>query len=505
MKNNRSFEWPAKKYGTLMNIDTDALTYFSRTYGGDLSDIEKKCNDYFERYVNSGISDLIYNIDGNVPTDTCEWRGDFYTRKEERGIAVDYSENEGIKILWHVYKETDVDPYSIWLSRAWESGMRPWLSFRMNDVHYACSPTGHSEFFYKAKDNGWMVGDYHSPTSWYGYALDYSVPEVRRHFLDIISALTQKYDAFGIDLDFHRTIRCFKELDESNAEYMTEFLRDVNGVLKQAEKKWGHPWRVMIRLCQSVDLARKYGFDIETLVAEKLVDAFVPASYWGSTDNAIPIWEWKHICPNDVPIFWGIEANTINFRHLINADSVAGYMLTADAAGADGMYQYNTFGAPWAWKLGTVEDAYSVPVRRFLTTQNDFKVVNYNEYEPHYFPINVAPNADAEHKMTVGELKTNEDILVFVGVDPEDKGEQLRVFFNGKETKPLGKSGKSYMEKYYPDFYEEQKTGRYPWRIYTYRVPKAACEGMDGVATLNFVCPEECNVYYAEIANGNIE
>ena len=107
--------------------------------------------------------------------------------------------------------------------------------------------------------------------------------------------------------------------------------------------------------------------------------------------------------------------------------------------------------------------------------------------------------------MTVGELKTNEDILVFVGVDPEDKGEQLRVFFNGKETKPLGKSGKSYMEKYYPDFYEEQKTGRYPWRIYTYRVPKAACESMDGVATLNFVCPEECNVYYAEIANGNIE
>lgn len=113
MKNNRNYNWPADKYGTLMNIDTDALTYFSRAYHGDLSDIEKKCNDYFERYVNSGISDLIYNIDGNVPTDTCEWRGDFYTRKEERGVAVDYSENEGIKILWRVYKESDVDPYSI--------------------------------------------------------------------------------------------------------------------------------------------------------------------------------------------------------------------------------------------------------------------------------------------------------------------------------------------------------------------------------------------------------
>ena len=294
--------------------------------------------------------------------------------------------------------------------------MRPWISFRMNDVHYANSPSGHSKFFYKAKRNGWMVGDYNHPRNWYGYALDYAVEEVREHFLGLIAEQTQNYDAFGIDLDFHRIIRCFKTLDESNCVYMTDFLRKVRAIADQAESKWGHPWRIMVRLTSRVDWAKLYGFDVRLLAKEGLVDAFIPSAYWSSTDSDIPISQWKE-ASGGLPVFWGIEVNTVNMHHFITGDTVAGYMLGADAAGADGMYQYNTFNAPWAWNLGTVEGAKANPTRRFVVTMNDIPVpLGYSELEPKYLPLPVAAGGKAEIGVNVGDVNTNEPLLVFVGV-----------------------------------------------------------------------------------------
>ncbi len=85
--------------------------------------------------------------------------GGRYNRTEEDGQPVSYKDHPIGKVIHAVYTEQGYDPIRVWMTLAKENGMRPWLSFRMNDVHYANEPLMHREFFYTARDNGWMIGD----------------------------------------------------------------------------------------------------------------------------------------------------------------------------------------------------------------------------------------------------------------------------------------------------------------------------------------------------------
>lgn len=509
--NMRDYTWPAAHYGTLMNIDGDALGNFSREINWDYSDIEEKCRTYFNRYVDSGISDLIYCLDTAVPCKTRDWGGSKYIRKVERGLPVSYLKYWIYAGEYRIFNETDCNPYHIWLDLAWQNGMRPWLSFRMNDIHFASGPTHHSEFFYRARDNGWMVGDYKNGKTWYDYALDYSVPEVREQQLAFITEMLEEYDAFGIELDFTRSMRYFRDENPENLEYMTDFVRKVRMIVKHAEKKWGHPWRVMMRLCSRPERAFGYGFDLKTFAREGLADAVVPSSYWGSTDNAIPISEWQEIFrPYNIPVFYGLECHTVNWWHFVSPEADAGYCISAYAAGADGVYQFNQYGVPWAWKLGVEKEARKMPVRRFLTVMNDVPVQGYKEWEPHYLPVDVSEGKDAALSMTVGKLEDKDRVLVFLGLKssegktPDEAAAALRVSIDGHDCIPLGRTGLSYIEKDFPEIYEREKNAKYPWRIFTYEVPGSVVAPLGKTVELRFSSDAAISVCYAELANGEL-
>ena len=482
------------KFGTLMNIDSDALAHFLNTVGWEPEGMREKIDRYFDRYENRGISDLIFNLGPCVPSTADEWAGARYLRREEQGLPVDYSQNKIAKASHLLYTELGLDPFAVWLNRTRRAGMRPWISFRMNDVHYANEPTGHSAFFYRAKANGWMVGDYHHPRNWYGYALDYSVPEVRDHFLAIIEEQTQAYDAFGIDLDFQRTIRCFRENSPKNRIYMMDFLRRVREILNRAEQKWGHPWQVMLRLCTRVKWAYNYGFDVACLAREGLVNVFVPSAYWGSTDSNIPISEWKALCPPEVSV-----------------ETVAGYRLMAAAAGADGFYQYNTFGAPWAWKYAAAEDARKEPLRRFLTVMNDIPVpLGWSEPVERYLPLEIPAGGTATLDILTDRLGKTEQICLYVGLlstsglTADEVAAQVSVSIDGVLCAPLGRTGTSYLEYHYADRYAEQENGRYPWRIFTFKVPPEKRGAIGTKPVVAFSSPSAAKVCYFELANGKI-
>lgn len=506
------FRWPAK-FGTLMNLDSDSVYYFAEAMGWNFDNAAAKLHNYFKRYIGSGITDLIWDVDGIVPRKDPdgEWKGNRYQRREENGIAVDYAgKHDTTEAIYRLYFEEGVNPVAIWLRECWENRIRPWVSFRMNDVHCANAPTGHSDFFYLAKRKGWMVGNYHDGNRWYGYALDYSVPEVREHFLSYIAEVTELYDAFGIELDFQRTLRCFRDLDSKNCKVMTEFLRQVDAIRKKAETIWGHPWRVMVRLCERPEWAKLYGFDVEAWVRGNLADAIVPSGYWGSTDSAIPIGEWRALCGGGIPVFWGIEAHTVNMLHLTNADAVSAYYLSAKASGADGLYQFNLFGAPWAWGLCSEDAAYAIPTRRFLTAMNDVQVPGWYEYVPHYLPLSVRPGTAVCHSVTTGKLKTGEDIILHIGVladedgkTPADAAEALNVKLNGVPCEYLGVTGESFLEKHYPDTYREQERDRYPWRIFSWRIRETNRQRLTGErVTAVFSAAIPLQIDYFELANG---
>ena len=102
-----------------------------------------------------------------------------------------------------ILHERGLDPYAVWIARAREKGISPWLSMRMNDVHNAPNRKDyqHSTFWVEHPE-------YHRgpPDSkhWQDRALDYGIPEVREHAMSFIRELLERYDPDGIELDWMR-------------------------------------------------------------------------------------------------------------------------------------------------------------------------------------------------------------------------------------------------------------------------------------------------------------
>ena len=114
-----------KDNGTVLNIDNDALYHFMRRrdFKVDPAELENEVIKHFnERYLNAGLSDILYNIDGCTPCKTREFQGDKYLCKEERGVAVDYSENKKLRAAYDIYAKTDVDAFGIWIELCRKNG-----------------------------------------------------------------------------------------------------------------------------------------------------------------------------------------------------------------------------------------------------------------------------------------------------------------------------------------------------------------------------------------------
>lgn len=212
-----------ERKGLALNVDPDAIYYmlnkpkFKVDGKWNVDNLEAKAIEHFnDCYTDCGISDLFYNIASAAPyasddPDLYDKIDKYYTT-EENGIEVDYTMEEDLIASWMVYENTYVDPYQVWFEQCRLNGINPWLSFRMNDAHYTTAPTGHSPFAYKARENGWLIGNLRTPY-WYSnkctsssyrnyeYCLDYSVPQVREYFLKEIEDRLSTYDCYGIELD----------------------------------------------------------------------------------------------------------------------------------------------------------------------------------------------------------------------------------------------------------------------------------------------------------------
>ncbi len=243
-----------------------------------------------------------------------------------------------------------------------------------------------------------------------------------------MAEITENYDAFGIELDFSRTIRCFKELGHHNIPIMTDFLRQVRALCDRAAEKWGHPVRIMIRL---------------------------------------------------------------------------------STRGADAVYLYNLFGVPAAWRIASSpEEALKVPVRRYLTTMNNFRPKGYKEREAVYLPVTCSVATAAQVTFSTGTLDTEKTTLLCLGIKSgegktnEEAAAALTVTVNGTGCLKE-KSGLSCLEKYHNQRYEEAIAKHYPWRIFTYRVP-AECDLTGNAVTVRLTADEAVSVHYAELINGDI-
>ncbi len=374
-------------------------------------------DDYFKYILDTGVTDIAvcpFEQNSLVPTesDGITWMYEKYNWTEENGVPVDYSKYEG---LYKVYTEMGLDIFEIVYGKIKDAGVRPWLTFRMNDVHYGSESAAYirSDLFYEAKENGYMLGNKYG---YYATGFDFSHERIRQVMLDYIEELALRYDVFGLQLDFIREIFCFDYINNDDCtEIMTQFVRDVKAIVEKAEVKFGHPIKLSVRFGRSIEHNKVFGFDAESWVKEGLVDVLVPSPRWEVTDSAVPVEEWKNLAGDNVAIWAGMESRMTN-KSKVTADYVKGYSAGFYAKGADGVYFDNFYqlgsDGPSIW--GFERKDLTQGVRKYVVTYQDIVPEGMSGYKP--LPLSLK-NQKEELVVCMGEVNNTETVHLILAME----------------------------------------------------------------------------------------
>ena len=245
-----------------------------------------------------------------------------------------------------------IDPYKIWIRRSREKSISPWLSIRMNDVHFITTKN------YFRTCNFWRehpelrrdMEECKPNIGWERYAFDYSKEPVRQFHFAIFKELVDRYAPDGVELDWMRFTRHLTPGQErEQAHIITQFIRDCREYANDAAKRCGHPISLGVRVPTRPEVAFCLGFSPVEWAEEGLVDLIVATNFCGANDYDIPLDEWFRIIGKANPDVLVLPCAT-NCLHPYPEYSVAEEM-TMDyyrswcsimySRGAKGIYLFN--------------------------------------------------------------------------------------------------------------------------------------------------------------------
>lgn len=312
------------------------------------------------QYEGTDVTDYVFNISHEasaIPSRTRTCYAEKYLRTEENGLPVDYTKN-ACKTAYHIWNVLGLDLYQIWINACRSININPWFSLRMNDRH------GHhlwpqpmyiySDFFYAHMEEYSRIHG-RKTEFWQDRGRDFLIKEVRHEVLDYIGEMLERYDLYGLELDFQRQFNCFPPgHEEEGREVMLGFVKDVKAIITGAEKQWGHKIKLSIRCHQNPRTCYELGFDILKYAKLGLIDLYVAAPNFLSSDSNMPIGFWKKMLePYGVEVAASMEAmikaspncaaeyGTLDTYHSV--ESLMGMAGYAFSQGADKFYLYNVF------------------------------------------------------------------------------------------------------------------------------------------------------------------
>lgn len=225
-----------------------------------------------------------------------------------------------------------------------ERGVSPWISLRMNDVHYNDNLDNP---FHGAL---WRRPELFRDTGgYYARALDYAHPEVRDTYRDLILETLRRYDIDGLELDFMREPYLFRDgEEEAGAAILREWLRGVRRLVYDESVRRGHPIYLGVRVPSRIEVAQSWGLDAVGWAKDGLVDLVVATPRWATLEYDMPLDEWAQALQGtDVTLAGGLE---ILHRPLPSGNptsvtkvQAAGAAASVLFAGADVVYLFNYF------------------------------------------------------------------------------------------------------------------------------------------------------------------
>ncbi len=350
------------------------------------------------------------------PTDKHLWGGRMFPL---------YRYNDGAGWRWKrlnmIYEDYKLDHVQMFIDQTKKHNIRPWATFRMNDCHPSKTPTA---LKVEAIEGGMVVGNEYG---YYRHCFDFSYPNYRNALRDVIKDAVDRYDWFGVELDFTREPYCFDYKNNPDChKIMTEYVREIKEIVTNAEKRVGHKIQILIRVPATPSTCLEFGFDIKTMAEEGLIDAVNPSPRWAHSDSGIPIKEWHELVNYKIPVLAGIEQMNVDFT-VTSLEMIKGYIAAFYGQGADGISLYNYFNSytpPSAWDIS--KDVALEGKRQFVVTDQDCFAYPENRYKP--LPLEIS--GKVELPLEVGLIKANDSACVIIDFEG-DAMPTLTV--NGKE------------------------------------------------------------------------
>ncbi len=170
---------------------------------------------------------------------------------------------------------------------------------------------------------------------------DYSKAEVRSHYLGILREACRRYDLDGVELDWLRYPKFFRD-GEVNAAVLTEFVREARTILDEAAKRYGHPLRLVTRVPDGPARARELGLDVEAWLKAGWIDAVIAGNGFTFGSNALD--QWVTLAHRHrVPVYGVIERMPRGFTRYGSPETLRAAAATLWARGADGLYTFNFY------------------------------------------------------------------------------------------------------------------------------------------------------------------
>ncbi len=296
---------------------------------------------------NSAVDTVMFSFgSGNVAeyqSNVLEWPGqadrfEFPTDKTwHGGLAVDakdqYQNPKSLADAGH-------NPPALIVEECHRRGLDAFVSLRMNDIHDGQHPKDklpNPELpTFKRINPDWLVGD----LDWWS-ALDFEHPRVRALKLNVVEEYFDRWDFDGIEIDWMRHSLYFRRGTEiENGKYLTMLLRDIRKSLQAKAARRGRPIEVAVRIPERVEWCRDGGFEVETWIADDLVDFLILGQ--GLTE-APGVPGFRAIAKSKpIRIYASLGCYGNNYK--ISPDEVVrGSAANLWRDGADGIYTFNWY------------------------------------------------------------------------------------------------------------------------------------------------------------------
>ncbi len=244
------------------------------------------------------------------------------------------------------WEKEGTDMIGACLQRAKDNGMEAFISYRMNDLHFADTtlknPVNATSTFWREHPEYWV----NEKVGWHSRgAFDFAHKEVRERKLNIIIEQLEKYELLdGYDLDFMRFIVYFKSAEgEKNAPLMTGLVKDVKAKLDELSKKRGKKILLSARVPTDLDFCMKKGLDVKEWIRLGLLD-FVTISIHYTGNPALPVAKFiKDLDEPSIPVYAGIEQGGYSPIETYSHGMFRGMASHNLAQGSDGNYLFNYF------------------------------------------------------------------------------------------------------------------------------------------------------------------